>query len=209
MEETNLYVLYKWYQDHSFCLVNTHKTSVTSFICAQKQAKKQNQKNLRKGRLCPWCWPNMQLTIHSIIVSSATSIWTSIPLHRLVSRSKGKLLVWFFRWFLQSFPSGLRTQAFTFPEMELFNSSILRGDIELQMLEHQLCLLRCVWAEFSSPAAPDKGWILWLFAPQPGQRVFSISWEITVKLREMLVLPPWQPSTPGMGDWKAPSSLRM
>lgn len=43
-----------------------------------------------------------------------------------------------FLWFLQAFLSGLRSHAFTFPEMELFNSSILRGDTELQTLEHQL-----------------------------------------------------------------------
>lgn len=128
MEETNLCVLYNWYQNHSLCLFNTHKTFVFSFLCAQKQAKKQNQRNLRKGRLCPWCWPNMQLTTHSITVSSATSIWTSIPPRRLVSRCKGKLHPWFFWWFLQEFLSGLRTQAFTFPEMELilpFSGEIL------------------------------------------------------------------------------------
>jgi len=44
-------------------------------------------------------------------------------------------------WFLQAYHSGLRTHTFTFPEMELFNSSILRGDNELQTLEHQLSLL--------------------------------------------------------------------
>lgn len=127
---------------------NAPKISVTSFLCAQKQAKKQNQRNLRKGRLCPWCWLNMQLTTPSITASSAISTWTLILLHRLVSRSKGKLHPCILLWSLQAYCSHLRTHAFTLPQMELFNSSILRGDIELQTQEHQLCLPRSAWAVF-------------------------------------------------------------
>lgn len=112
----------------------------------QKQAKKQNRRNLRKERPCPWCWQNTQLTTRSITASSAISTWTLTLLHRLVPRPTGKLHPWFFCGLSRhtALASGLMLS----PSLRwnCLISSILRGDIELQTLEHQLCLLRSAWA---------------------------------------------------------------
>lgn len=181
----------------TFLLYITHKISVTSFLCAQKQAKKPNQRNLTKGRLCPWCWLNMQLTIRSTTVSSAISIWTLILLYRLVSRSKGKLHHEVFCGLSKctALVSGLMLS----PSLR-WNCLILpfSGEI-LSYRPWSINRVCCVPHEqFFSFAASDKGWMLWLVVSslsiiQPAQRVRSISWERTHLARV----------SPVMGDRKA------